>query len=488
MPEELQVPLKPGRDKRRIAFAGTPERRHGLSRFDFEDFFENGAIALHLVGADGIILHANKAELELLGYEAEDYIGKHIADFHADQDTINDILARLTRGERLSKYPARLRARDGSIRHVEITSSVQFRRGRFINTRCFTVDVTDLHRARQESRQKDDQLRQILEALPAAVYTTDAAGKVTYFNRAAAEFAGREPQIGKDEWCVTFRLRTPDGRELPLDQCPMAVALREKRPVRGVEAVAQRPDGSLVPFLPFPTPIANEQGELVGAVNMLIDITERKRAEEHQALLIRELHHRVKNMLSTVQAIMASTARASTTIGEFQDAFTGRIASLARTHSVLAESPSQNVDFQELLRTELDAYDDGSGKRVILDGPPAKLASSIAIPLGMAVHELATNAVKHGALSVAGGSVAIRWCVVDGGGPVLQFEWVERNGPKVSAPKRRGFGSQLLERVLNRQVGAAATLDYDPDGLRVRVSVSLAEHCPSTEPLDTLRP
>jgi two-component sensor histidine kinase len=221
---------------------------------------------------------------------------------------------------------------------------------------------------------------------------------------------------------------------------------------------------------------------------MLVDITDRKRAEEHQALLIRELHHRVKNMLSTVQAIMASTARASTTIEEFQAAFTGRIASLARTHSALAESPSQNIGFDELLLTELDAYDDGSGNRIILDGPPAKLASSIAIPLGMALHELATNAVKHGALSVPGGCVAITWSVVDAaGGPTLQFEWVERNGPKVSAPKRRGFGSQLLERVLNRQVGADARLDYDPDGLRAQVSVSLAEHRPSTEPLDTLR-
>ena len=117
--------------------------------FDFADFFENGGIALHLVGPDGTILHANRAELELLGYPAEDYIGRHVAEFHADPDVIGDILARLKRGETLSKYPARLRARDGSIRHVEITSSAQFRNGEFINTRCFTVDITELARARE---------------------------------------------------------------------------------------------------------------------------------------------------------------------------------------------------------------------------------------------------------------------------------------------------------------------------------------------------
>ena len=197
--------------------------------------------------------------------------------------------------------------------------------------------MTELHRTRKEVRQKEEQLKAVLNALPAAVYMTDAAGKITYYNPAAVALAGREPQIGQDEWCVTFRLRTPDGKELPLDECPMAVALKEKRPIRGVEAVAQRPDGTLVPILPFPTPIGDENGDLVGAVNMLVDITERKRAEDHQALLIRELDHRVKNMLATIQAIMASTARASTTIEEFQEAFTGRITSLAKTHSALTK-------------------------------------------------------------------------------------------------------------------------------------------------------
>ena len=169
------------------------------------------------------------------------------------------------------------------MKHVEITSSVRFKRGKFINTRCFTVDMTELHRARKEARQKEEQLKAVLNALPAAVYTTDAAGKITYYNPAAVALAGREPQIGQDEWCVTFRLRTPDGKELPLDECPMAVALKEKRPIRGVEAVAQRPDGTLVPpSYHSQRRSATRTGNLVGAVNMLVDITDRKRAEDHR--------------------------------------------------------------------------------------------------------------------------------------------------------------------------------------------------------------
>jgi PAS domain S-box-containing protein len=121
--------------------------------------------------------------------------------------------------------------------------------------------------------------RAILDALPAAVYATDAQGIVTYYNRAAAELAGREPVIGKDKWCVTWRLFNPDGTPLPHDKCPMAIALREKRPVRGVEAVIERPDGRRFPFMPYPTPLFAPNGELIGAVNMLVDISDRKAVE-----------------------------------------------------------------------------------------------------------------------------------------------------------------------------------------------------------------
>jgi len=121
--------------------------------------------------------------------------------------------------------------------------------------------------------------RQVLDLLPAAVYITDAAGIITYYNEAAAAMWGHRPQLGASEWCGSWKLYWPDGKPLPHDQCPMALALREKRPIRGMEAVAERPDGIRVPFIPYPTPLYDESGELIGAVNMLVDITDRKRAE-----------------------------------------------------------------------------------------------------------------------------------------------------------------------------------------------------------------
>ena len=252
---------------------------------DLEDFFENGRLALHIVGSDGTILRANRAELELLGYTAAEYVGRNIAAFHADQEAITDILARLSRGENIDRYPARLRAKDGSTRHVEITSSGRFRDGAFVNTRCFTMDVTALKAAEEHQAERERHWRAALDALPAAVYTTDAQGRITYYNEAAAELAGRRPQLGTDEWCVSWRLFTPEGQPLPHDHCPMALALKEDRPIRGVEAIAERPDGSRVRFEPYPSPLHDKSGKLIGAVNLLIDVTEQRQVEADAARL-----------------------------------------------------------------------------------------------------------------------------------------------------------------------------------------------------------
>jgi PAS domain S-box-containing protein len=145
--------------------------------------------------------------------------------------------------------------------------------------------LTDAGAVDLSTPESHDAFRAVLNALPAAVYTTDAEGRVTYYNKAAADLAGREPELGSDEWCVTWRLFTPDGSPLPHDCCPMAVAIRENRAVRGAEAVLERPDGTRVPFLPYPTPLHDASGALVGAVNMLVDISDRKSVETARAHL-----------------------------------------------------------------------------------------------------------------------------------------------------------------------------------------------------------
>jgi PAS domain S-box-containing protein len=159
------------------------------------------------------------------------------------------------------------------------------------------------------ARKGDAGMREVLDLLPAPIYTTDTEGRITYFNRACIAFAGRTPQVGRDSWCVTWKLYTEDGEYLPHDACPMAVAVKQKQAVRGVSAVAERPDGSRVSFIPYPTPLTDEAGEMIGAVNLFVDVTQARQAEYlvAQALRCRRLAASVgdQRTVTTLKAMAA---------------------------------------------------------------------------------------------------------------------------------------------------------------------------------------
>jgi two-component sensor histidine kinase len=181
----------------------------------------------------------------------------------------------------------------------------------------------------------------------------------------------------------------------------------------------------------------------------------------------------VKNTLATVQAIMGSTARTAATVDDFKSSLIGRIGSLAKTHLLLSEDGG-SATFGEILRKELDPFDDGDGERIRMNGPEVELPQQVAVPLGMAVHELTTNAAKHGALSAHDGKIDIAWTVrTDEGRRTLMMDWVESGGPAVADTPRRGFGARLLEIILPGQIQARTRIDYPPDGVRVHCAVPL---------------
>lgn len=327
-------------------------------------------------------------------------------------------------------------------------------------TECMTASATVeiLHQAVEAFRRREVNFRDILEDLPAAIYTTDTEGRITYYNRACVDFSGRTPALGDDQWCVTWKLYTPDGERLAHADCPMAVALKERRPVRGIEAVAERPDGSRIAFLPYPTPIFDAAGELIGAVNMLVDISDQKAAQARLALMARELDHRANNLLAVMQGLLRLTR--AETLDEYRAAVEGRFASLARANSLIAERRWTAVDLRTLVEEELHAFAD---TRVSADGPPVELRPASAQCFGMIVHELATNAVKYGALSGGAGEIGVHWSLDDNGS--LMLVWEETGGPPAPEPEHKGTGTAVIAGAL-RQLAAEAFREWTPDGLR----------------------
>jgi PAS domain S-box-containing protein len=439
---------------------------------ELEDFFENGAVPLHIVSGDGTIQRANQAELNMLGYSSEEYVGHHITDFHADGAAIAEILERLRRGQKIDRFPARLRAKDGSIRDVLITTSPRINEGRFINTRCFTVDVTAEKAAEAQAAESEGRYRQLLEALPAAVYTTDAEGRISYYNRAAAEMSGRQPELGHDKWCVSWRLLKPDGTPLPHEECPMAIALKEHRAVRGVEAVAERPDGSRVPFIPFPTPLRNREGEVVGAVNMLVDISERKQAETNQVVLLKELNHRVKNNMQMLHALLVSAQRetVSTEARNVLADATRRISAMAAAQKVLYEE-NQPVSFsaEDFLRSICSTAQNTFGQTasIIIEEATGSLSNDMAMPLALIANELLTNAVMHSVSGPGGATIRVG---LRGDGDAYRL-WVEDEGPGFAfthTERRRSSGLGLVEG-LARQLGGNFVVERN-GGARCAVS------------------
>ncbi|WP_230530457.1 sensor histidine kinase [Microvirga roseola] len=205
------------------------------------------------------------------------------------------------------------------------------------------------------------------------------------------------------------------------------------------------------------------------------NITERKLAEERQALLLHELNHRVKNTLATVQSVASLTRRSADKGGpDAWDAFLGRIQGLAKTHDLLTATHWTGASLEDVLKNELDPYQDPLRQRIRLRGPRVNLQPSAVLALGLAIHELATNANKYGSLSVSEGRVSVMWAVTTGSNPpTLLVEWVESGGPHVKPPERQGFGTKLIQRGLAQQLGGEIKLDFAPAGIRCVISFPL---------------
>jgi two-component sensor histidine kinase len=221
-------------------------------------------------------------------------------------------------------------------------------------------------------------------------------------------------------------------------------------------------------------PVANAAGEITGVFVEGQDVTERTQAEEHLRLMVNELNHRVKNTLAMIQAIAAQTFRNADDVRQAQESFNGRILALARANDLLTGERWVGASLKDVIQTTMEAYCADGTDRCRVEGPPVRLSAKTALSLSMALHELATNALKYGAWSSTEGKVEIAWSVIPAAsGERLVLEWRESGGPPVPRPARRGFGSRLIERGLAAEMGGEARLEFRPEGLACVIDAPL---------------
>jgi PAS domain S-box-containing protein len=317
----------------------------------------------------------------------------------------------------------------------------------------------------EEQRRRDGQssrlLASIVESSNDAIVSKDLNGIVTSWNRGAERIFGYTAEEMVGQPIITL---FPEDR--PDEETDILSRIRRGERIEHYETVRRRKDGTLIDVSLTVSPLMDAVGRVAGASKVARDFSERKMAEQRLRTVMYELSHRSKNLLAVVQAMAQQTARLSPSTPDFLDRFNSRMRGLARSHDLLVNEDWRGVSLAELTREQLHPFVDGDLSRVEVDGPPLIVTPDAAQTIGLALHELATNASKYGALSQSEGKLVIEWSLSpQHGGQRFRMTWRERGGPLVETPEHSGFGRLLIERLAADKLNATVLLSFDRDGV-----------------------
>ena len=323
-------------------------------------------------------------------------------------------------------------------------------------------------------RESERRLNAVLSNATVAILLMDDRQRCVYMNRAAEILTGftlgEILALDRPLHDIIHHTR-PDGSHFPLEECAIDRAFPVNHQEQGEEVFVHK-DGSFYPVAFTASPIHDEAAQVVGTIIEVRDIREEKLAQERQRLLINELNHRVKNTLATVQSIAAQTFRGAEREKELA-VFNGRLLALSNAHNILTDENWESASLRAVVETAIQPFAVEGSARFVLDGPDHRVSPKLAVTLSMVLHELATNAMKHGSLTSPSGQVSIRWMIAGHPEPRLQLSWRESGGPTVVPPSRRGFGTRLIERQFAMEFDAQVKLDFARSGLMFTVDVLL---------------
>ncbi len=330
----------------------------------------------------------------------------------------------------------------------------------------------DLEQRSAALRRSEEQLRTAADAAQFGAHEYDVARDRSLRSPQFLKILGADPGDATATFEAGLDFVHPEERD-SIRQRKLAI-LKESESHYQLEYRIRRRDGQVRWVMDRGQVIRDVDGRVLRVVGVVLDITDIKEAEQRQRLLFDELNHRVKNTLSIVQALAQQTLRTRPEPADFAEAFTDRLASLARAHSLLTHGSWDGADLADIVRTALAAFID-EGRPIEIAGDPVMIPASTTITLSLMMHELATNAAKYGALSVPQGRLAVRWSAVDAESAVaIDLNWQEDGGPPVSPPERRGFGSRLLAGSAE-QIGGQLDTEYATAGLHCRLRFSVQQ-------------
>ena len=487
---------------------------------------------------EGIITDWNAAAERIFGYAPDEIIGRSVrtlipADREAEED---EIISRLKTGDRVEQFETVRQRKDGALIDVSLTvSPIKAADGSTIGASKIARDITERKKteallAQQTERlqtlnrvadviSRDLDLDRIVQSIT-DIATELSGAKFGAFFYNVADAAGESYQL----YTLSGASRTAfDTFGMPRNTAVFAPTFAGEAVIRsddirndpryGLSSPHHgMPAGHLPVVSYLAVPVISVSGEVLGglffahdqpgkftadteslvsaiaaqtAVAMdnarlhkaaQLEIEQRRRAEESKELLLHELKHRVKNTLATIQALAMQTFRQAPKAEV--DAFTSRLFAMAEAHDLLTQRDWEKVAVEQLVRRAVSPFAGQVDERFDISGPDVELAAEKALPLAMVLHELATNAVKYGALCNLSGTVEIRWTLPkEGTGRLLELNWNERGGPKVSPPARKGFGSRMIERAL-REENCGAEFDFHSDGLRLRLRLMVRDELP----------
>ena len=336
-------------------------------------------------------------------------------------------------------------------------------------------DIIVSRLAQEALRTSEERLRFALDAARMGTWSWDPARDVVTGDARTLEILGEPPD-------TTFSIaHGPEERVHPDDLASYRAAVAAAIDPRGsgnlqTEFRWIRRDGAQLWLLQSGLTHFEEHEQARRPVRMtgtLMDITARKTAEEHQTLLAREIDHRAKNLLATIQAMLSLSARSHTDIEDFVTATQSRIVSLSKAHDLMAVTHWEGAGLRQLVEHELQPYAAGKSQVATIEGDRVMLKPSAATALSMVIHELATNAAKYGALSVPDGRVSCRWRYTSDG--ELALHWQESGGPLVEPPRRKGFGSLLVLKTLELELGGHAQTDFAREGVRCSITLPASQ-------------